>query len=333
MLKPTFADVLRARESIRPYLQKTPLVRYPALDTLAGAEVYVKREDAQPTSAFKVRGGVNILANLSREERERGVICASTGNLGQAIARAAQMFGVRCIVGVPVGCNPVKVAGIEAYGAEVIFHGAHFDEARRHVETLADAHGYRYIHSANEPLLISGVATETLEILEDVPDLDYLFVPFGGGSGVSGATIVVDGLAAPTRVVAVQAALAPAAYQSWKKKQLIEAPTMTEAEGLATTTGYELTQEIIRDALHDFLLVDEAELRAAAGVYFRYCHAIAEYSGAAALAGALKVRETIAGKRVAVILSGSNVTSAQMQRVLTELEPVDGPRDSAREVL
>jgi threonine dehydratase len=150
---PTFDDVLRARDSIAPYLQRTPLVSYPALDALVGAQVFVKREDTQPTSAFKVRGGINILANLSAEERAQGVICASTGNLGQAIAKACQMFGARCIVGVPVGCNPMKVAGIEAYGAEIVFHGANFDEARRYVESLADAHGYRYVHSAKSRCL------------------------------------------------------------------------------------------------------------------------------------------------------------------------------------
>jgi threonine dehydratase len=315
---PTLDDVLKAREIIRPYLPKTPLLTYPALDALAGAQIFVKREDIQPTSAFKIRGGVNILASLSDEERARGVICASTGNLGQAIARASQMFGARCIVGVPVGCNPMKVAGMHAYGAEVIFHGDNFDEARRHVEMLADAEGYRYVHSANEPLLISGVATETLEILDDVPDLDYLFVPFGGGSGVSGATIVVKGLGAKTRMVAVQSAQAAASYESWRRRQIVELPTTTEAEGLATTTGYELTQSIILENLKDFILVDDAEMRAAVGHYFALCHCVSEISGAAALAGALKWREQVAGKKVGVILSGANLTAAQMQRVLSE---------------
>ncbi|MGE3985822.1 MAG: threonine/serine dehydratase [Dehalococcoidia bacterium] len=319
---PTFDDVLRAKEIIRPYLPKTPLLSYPALDALVGAQVFVKREDIQPTSAFKIRGGVNILASLSDEERARGVICASTGNLGQAIAKSSQMFGARCIVGVPVGCNPMKVAGMHAYGAEVVFHGANFDEARRHVEMLADAEGYRYVHSANEPLLVSGVATETLEVLEDVPDLDYLFVPFGGGSGVSGATIVVKGLGAKTRVVAVQSAQAAAAYESWRQRSIVELPTTTEAEGLATTSGYELTLSIILENLRDFILVDDAEMRAAVGHYFALCHCVAEISGAAALAGALQWREQIAGKKVGVILSGANLTVPQMQRILAEREGI-----------
>jgi threonine dehydratase len=167
-------------------------------------------------------------------------------------------------------------------------------------------------------MLVTGVATETLEVLEEVPELDYLFVPFGGGSGVSGPTIVVEGLGARAEVVAVQSAQAPASYESWKQQRIVEIDTRTEAEGLATTTGYELTQAIIWKNLNRFVLVEDAEMREAVGIYFRCCHAIAEYSGAAALAGALKLREEIGGKKVAVVISGGNITEDQMLRVLSE---------------
>lgn len=318
-IHPGYDDVLLAQQTIRPYLPRTPLLRYPALDALAGAEVYVKREDCQPTSAFKIRGGINILASLTADQRARGVICASTGNLGQAIAYASKLFGARCIVAVPENANPVKVAGTRAYGAEMVFHGANFDEARAYVEQRAAEEGLYYIHSANEALLVTGVATESLEILEDVPDLDYLFVPLGGGSGAAGASIVARGLNSDVRVVAVQSAQAPAGYDSWKARSIVQTPTRTEAEGLATATGYELTQELLWEYLDDFILVDDSEMRAAVGHYFTCCHALAEYSGGAALAGALKLRDEIAGKKVAVILSGANITAPQLQRVLGEL--------------
>jgi threonine dehydratase len=292
---------------------------YPALDELTGAKVYVKREDCQPTSAFKVRGGINILANLSDEERSRGVVCASTGNLGQAIAYACKLFGARCIVAVPEEANPAKVAGIRALGAEIIFHGANFDEARLHIEELAAANGHYYVHSANDWMLVAGTATESLEILEDVPDLDYLFVGLGGGSGTAGALLAVDGLKVKAKVLAVQSAQSPAGYESWRARRLVEAPTRTEAEGLATKTGYQMTQEILWERLEEFILVEDQELRAAVGHLFMRAHLLSEYSGASGLAGILKLRDRVAGKKVAFIISGANITAAQMQRVLAEM--------------
>jgi len=317
---PGLDDVRLAERTIRPYLARTPLLRYPALDALVGAEVYVKREDCQPTSAFKVRGGLNVVASLTEAERARGVICASTGNLGQGIAYAAKLFGARCIVAVPENANAAKVAGTRAYGPEIVFHGANFDEARAYVEQRAAKEGLYYIHSANEPLLVTGVATESLEVLEDVPDLDYLFVPLGGGSGAAGASIVARGLDSDVRVVAVQSAEAPAGYESWKQRRIVEVPTRTEAEGLATATGYALTQELLWEHLDGFILVDDSEMRAAVGHYFRLCHALAEYSAGAALAGVLRLRDEVQGKKVALILTGANITAAQLQRVLAEMQ-------------
>src|SRR3954452_14281447 len=155
---PTFQDVLAAQRRIRPYLARTPLHSYPALNDLLGTEVYVKHENHQPVGAFKVRGGVNLLAQLSPEERERGVIAASTGNHGQSVAYAARLFGVRAIVCVPESPNPAKVGAMRGLGAEILERGRDFDEARERAPGLAAAHGYRYIHSGNEPHLIAGVA-------------------------------------------------------------------------------------------------------------------------------------------------------------------------------
>ena len=314
--RPSFEDVLRARRTIAPFLSRTPLVSYPLLDEIGGASIFVKREDTNPTSAFKVRGGINLVANLMPEERQRGIIGSSTGNHGQSIAYASRLFGVRCVVGAPKTANPAKVAAMRAFGAEVVLHGADFDDAREYVETLAAERGLRYVHSANEPLLIAGVATYTLEILEDVPDLDCVFVPLGGGSGAAGAAIVAKTLRPATRVIAVQSAQAPAAYESWRARSLLEAPTGTIAEGLQTRTAYELTQRILWDLLDDFVLVDDTELEAAVALYLQHCHVLAEHAGAAALAGALKLRQQIAGKKVALVLSGANITLPQLQHVL-----------------
>src|SRR5271154_191854 len=183
---PDLGDVLAARQRIAPYLQPTPLYRYPALDAVTGASTWVKHENHQPVGAFKVRGGVNLVSQLTADERRRGVIAASTGNHGQPVAYAADLFGVRAVICVPEQANPVKVESMQALGAEVVLRGRDFDEARAHCAQLAAEHGYRYIHSGNEPGLIAGVATYTVEILQAQPDTEVIVVPVGGGSGAAG---------------------------------------------------------------------------------------------------------------------------------------------------
>lgn len=257
---PTFADILLAQRRIRSYLPRTPLHTYPAMNALLGTEVYIKHENYQPVGAFKVRGGINLVSQLSAEERERGVIAASTGNHGQSVAYAARLFGVKARIVVPEKANAGKVAAMEGMGAEVIFHGATFDQAKLHCEELAQEYGYRYIHSGNEPLLIAGVATEVLEMLEDEPDLQFIFVPIGGGSGAAGACIAARAINPSIRVIGVQSEASPAAYESWRQRRLVAAPNRTLAEGLATGVAFELPQEILWQFLDDFLLVSEEEI-------------------------------------------------------------------------
>ncbi len=315
--RPTFQDVLMAKRLIAPYLRPTPLFRYAALDQLAGTAVYVKHENHQPIGAFKIRGGINFMAQLGAEERARGVITASTGNHGQSVAYAARLFGVKAIIGVPNGANPLKVESMQCLGAEVLFHGRDFDEARAFVEDLAEERQMRYVHPANEKLLIAGVGTETLEILEEQPDIDVIFVPLGGGSGASGACIVAKAVNPHIRVIAVQAESAPAAYLSWQRGEVAEAPTATFAEGLATRTGYTLPQAILRDLLSDFVLVSEDEMRSAMRVLIEKTHNLSEGAGAAALAAALKMRDDLRGKKVAVVLSGGNTSIQHLREALS----------------
>ncbi len=209
--RPNLRDVLRARQVIAGFLPRTPLIRYPALDAATGLSLWLKHENHQPVGAFKVRGGLYLMSRLSAEERERGVIAASTGNHGQSVAYAANRFGVRAIVGVPEGANPLKVESMRRFGAEVIFHGADFDEARVYVERLAADAGYRYVHSGNEPDLVAGVGTIALEVLEDEPEIDTIIVPVGGGSGAAAASIVAKAIDPTIQVIAAGAAGAPAA--------------------------------------------------------------------------------------------------------------------------
>ena len=313
---PVFTDVLAARQRIAPYLPRTPLYSYGGLSDVLGTDVWVKHENHLPVGAFKVRGGVNLVAQLSAEERARGVVTASTGNHGQSIAYAARLFGVRAIVCVPEGANPVKLAAIRGLGAEIVVDGRDFDEARDRCVQLAAQHGYRYIHSGDEPHLIAGVATATLELLEDEPGIDVIVVPIGGGSGAAGACIAANAVRAGIEVIGVQSDAAPAAYRSWKERRLIEDRMETFAEGLATRVAFELPQRIMWERLDDFVLVSDDQIRTAIVTMIETTRNLVEAAGAAPLAAAVSLRERLAGKRVALICSGGNISPAQLADAL-----------------
>jgi threonine dehydratase len=315
---PTFQDVLTARRQIRPHLDPTPLRQYPALSALTGTETWVKHENFLPTGAFKVRGGVNLVSQLSEEDRRRGVIAASTGNHGQSVAYAARLFGVSAIICAPERANRLKVASMQDLGAEVILHGANYDEAREHCEELARREGYRYVHSGDEPLLIAGVATSTLEALEIQPALDVLIVPIGGGSGAAGACLVASAVNPDIEVIGVQSTAAPAAYRSWREGRLVDdAENRTAVEGLATATAFELPQQMIRRHLNDFLLVSDDEIHVAVGLMVERTRTLVEPAGAAPLAAALRLKERLAGRRVALVCSGANITPEQLAAALS----------------
>jgi threonine dehydratase len=309
---PDLADVFAARRRIAPYLRPTPLYRYPALDALTGTQTWVKHENHQPVGAFKVRGGVNLVSQLGAEERRRGVITASTGNHGQSVAYAANLFGLRAIVCVPERSNPVKVESMRALGAEVVFVGQDFDDAREYCEKQTDEHGYRYIHSGNEPMLIAGVGTYALEILEDQPDLDVIVVPIGGGSGAAGVCTVAKAVRPSIEVIGVQAEAAPAAHRSWRARALVTAENSTVAEGLATRTAFDLPQRILWRLLDDFVLVSEGALRAATRSMIEKTRNLVEPAGAAALAAILADPARFADRKLAVICSGGNISPVQL---------------------
>ena len=308
---PTFQDVLLARKTIAPYLKPTALHRYPSLDALLGAEVYIKHENYQPTGAFKIRGGINFMAHLAPEERAKGVVTASTGNHGQSIAYAARLFGVRAVIVVPEKANPVKVEAMRSYGADVIFHGAAFDDCKRHCATLAQKEGLRFVSSGDEALLIAGVGTHMLEILEEQPDIEAVFVPIGGGSGAAGACLAAKSVNAAIQVIGVQSTTAPAAYQTWQP-----AANKTLAEGLATGEPFMMTQQILWRDLDDFLLIEDEELFTAVRLYLEKAKTLVELAGASTLAAALRYPALVQGKKIALILSGGNISPDQLRLAL-----------------
>ncbi|MDX6510523.1 MAG: hypothetical protein QOE36_27 [Gaiellaceae bacterium] len=317
LVEPNFADVLTAKRRLRDHLSPTPLRAYPSLGSPLGVELFVKHENFQPTGAFKIRGGINLVSQLSPEERAAGVVSASTGNHGQSIAYAARLYGVSATICVPEGANPTKVAAIRELGAEVVVHGRDFDEAREHCEQLAAERSARYVHSGNEPLLIAGVATEMLEILEEHAAIDTVIVPIGGGSGAAGACIVAAALDGSVEVIGVQSAQAPAAYRTWKERTLVEDRMETTAEGLATRVAFELPQRILWARLDEFVLVDDEEIAAAQVAMIETTRSLVEAAGAAPLAAARKLGDRLRGRKVALVCSGGNATLAQLRALLT----------------
>jgi threonine dehydratase len=291
-------------------------MRHPLLNAESGLDLFVKHENHNPTGSFKIRGGLNLVSRLSPAER-RGVISASTGNHGQSMALACQREGVPCTIVTPVGNNPDKNAAMRAYGATVLEFGRDFDEARERVEQLQAEQGLRYVHSANEPLLIAGVATLALEIFDEQPDLDVVLVPIGGGSSACGCSIVRTGLASRAEVIGVQAEGSNAFARSWRSgTRVVGEQAATFAEGMATRVTFDLTFEILRRELDDVVTLTEPELAEGVRLALRTTHNLAEGAGAASLAAAMKLRDRLAGRKVACVMSGGNIDAATLSRVL-----------------
>jgi threonine dehydratase len=317
MLPPSLADIRRARTVLNGVIQPTPLMRHPLLVKETGLEIYVKHENHNPTGAFKIRGGLNLIAELDAAERASGVITASTGNHGQSIAYAAQRAGIPCIVAVPLNNNPEKNAAMRVFGATVVEKGRDFDEAREWVEQEAPVRGLRYVHSANEPLLIAGVGTYALEIFDALPDADVIYVPIGGGSGASGCAIVRTGIGSKARIVGVQADGADAFARSWRGDRRVAGDRVaTFAEGLATRHTFDLTFDLLKRELDDLVTLSEEELEEGVRLAIRATHNLAEGAGAASLMAAVKDHDRLRGKKVVCVMSGGNINTAMLQRIL-----------------
>jgi threonine dehydratase len=319
---PTLADVLKARSLIAPYLPVTPSLEPVELAVALGCRAVLKCENLGPTGAFKVRGGVNLLASLEPHVRVRGVVAASTGNHGQSIAYAARLFGSKATVFMPEAANHLKVQATVTLGAEVIQTGRDFDAARLAAEDHAKSHELRYIHSANEPLLVAGVGTAALELLMVAPNLDVIFVPVGGGSGVIGAGTVARAVNPAIEVICVQAEGAPAVYRSWREgRQVVTECVDTFAEGLATREPFAMPLALLPRVVDEIMLVSDDEIAAAIRLLIDTARQIVEGAGAAALAAAMKRRDHLADKNVGLILSGGNITTEQLKRIIRGERP------------
>jgi threonine dehydratase len=315
----TYEDVLAARERLAPYLTPTPLRHYPLLDERigGGTSLLIKHENHQPTGSFKVRNGLSLVTGLSAEERERGVVAASTGNHGQGIAFAAALLGVRATICVPVGNNPEKGAAMRSWGATVVEEGRDYDESVDAMIRIAKQEDRVIAHSTNDVRVVTGAATMSLEMIEQSGGLDAIVVAVGGGSQSVGALTVARELAPGLQVYGAQCAGAPAIHDSWHAKTPLKtARADTFAEGVATRQPYALTFATLRQGLAGFVTVTDAELAEAIRLILKLTHNLVEGAGALGVAASLKLREQLRGKRVGVIFSGGNIDTAVLRRIL-----------------
>ncbi|MFQ5700330.1 MAG: threonine/serine dehydratase [Acidobacteriota bacterium] len=315
----TYEDIVAARARIRPHLPPTPLRRYAPLDAAVGCgiRVAVKHEDHNPTNAFKVRNALSALTAMEPGERARGVVGATRGNYGLGLAWAGRLLGVPVTICVPEGNNPEKNEAMVGLGAELVIDGADYDASLAVAERIGVERGMRLVHSTNDAGVLAGAGTIALEMLEQDPRLDALVVAVGGGSQAVGAMTVARRKRPSLPVFAVQAAGAPAIHDSWHAgRPLRTAAAETFADGLATRSTYPMTFPSLLVGLAGFVTVTDAEIASALRLLLRTTHTLAEGAGAAGLAGLIKMRQALAGRSVAIVVTGANIDEPTLKRVL-----------------
>lgn len=317
--EPSFDDVLAARRVIEPHLPRTPFYESISLGRMLGLTLFIKYENHQPVGAFKVRGTVNKVLNLTEEERARGVVTGSMGNHGQGVCYGARLIGVHATVVMPEKANHDKVEAMRNLGAEVVFHGEGFEEASERAMELERERGFVYFHAANDPWIVAGHGTIGLEMLEEVPDLDALVVPVGAGGLISGVALAAKMLNPVIEIIGVQAKNCAPFYRSRREGRLVESESArTFAEGLASRTPTALPFRMIDRLVDDLVVATEEELRRAIVLLLEKTHNVAEGAGAAGTAGVVQLRDRLAGKTVGTILSGGNLPRPMLERALTD---------------
>jgi threonine dehydratase len=316
----TLADIEHARRTIADRVLRTPMLPAPKLSALTGAEVYVKYENLQVTNSFKERGALTKLASLTAAERARGVIAMSAGNHAQAVAYHAARLGIPAFIVMPETTPYVKVAATRAYGAGVVLDGEGISEAQRRAETIAAKRDLTWVHPYDDPHVIAGQGTIALEMLEEVPALDVLVIPIGGGGLIAGNAVAARGIKPTIEVVGTEAALYPS---MWNAVNRANKPCggATLAEGIAVKSVGTLTLPIVRELVSDIVLVGEAHLERAVNAYLTLQKAMAEGAGGAGLAAMLAEPGRFRGRKVGLILCGGNIDPRILASIMVrELE-------------
>ena len=321
-------QVLEARRLLAGVLPRTPLYRSPGLSALCGTDVHVKYENHSPVGSFKARGALAALTTAAAEAMRAGrplggAVTSSTGNHGLGVAFAGRHLGLPVTVYVPQGTNPDKCRLIEQEGARIVATGRDLDEAKAAARHAAQAAGVAFVDDGDDPWLLAGAGTVGLEVVEDRPEVDVLLLPAGGGALLAGAGLAARRLKPEIRVIGVAPERAPGVYLSWRAGGCpVTAPHCdTFAEGLAQPTPAPLAARLVAEVADEVVLVSEEALKQAIRLLLAHTHNLAEGAGAAALAGALQLRHALAGKTVAVVLSGGNITQQVLLDVLNAGEP------------
>ena len=315
--KVTIKGIIKARTAIHHYLNRTNLTYYSELSRLIGCDAFVKHENHMPTGSFKIRGALNFFHSINKADVENGVLVSTRGNHGLAMAWAARLYNVPCTVVVPQNNNPETNRIIESFGAELIEHGHDFYDAQFYCDELVAAAGYYYVEQGNEPDIINGVGTMGLEIFEDMPDVDVIICPIGGGAGCASLLRVARTLNPEVEIIGVQAKNAPSYYQAVKQGDWVvidEADTI--ADGLAARSVFQLPYVIMKDHVNEVVLLGEDEILEGIRQALTTTHNLAEGAGSASIMAALKIKDRLAGKKVALIMTGGNLDRKHLEQAL-----------------
>jgi threonine dehydratase len=315
MQPPTIDDIRAAAKRIEGSVVRTPMLKSATLSEVTGAEVWLKFENLQFTSAYKERGALNKLLQLSEEERARGVIAASAGNHSQAVAYHATRLGIPATIVMPESTPTVKVTKTEGYGATVVLHGDMFDDAYAKARELSLERGLVFVHPFDDAQIIAGAGTVALEMLDQAPDLDMLVVPIGGGGLMSGVSIAARAIKPDIALIGVEALLYPSMKCALQGCQLpLGGDTL--AEGIAVKQPGELTSAILKDHVDDVVLVEERDIERAVAMLAGLEKTVVEGAGAAGLAAMLSDPERYKGKKVGTLLCGGNIDTHLLANVL-----------------
>ena len=315
----SFQNIVEAAKRIKSFVTRTPTFHSVIFSQRTGAEVYLKLECFQPVGAFKIRGAVNKIGSLPQSELKRGLVTASSGNHGLSVAYAAKIYGTKAIVVVPQNAVKEKIEAIESHGAEVVKYGKDYEEAYSKALEMQKKTKMILVHPFNDPFVIAGQGTIGLELLEDIPDLDTIIVPVGGGGLISGIAVAAKTLKPDMKVIGVQAEGAPAVYRSWKAGKIVEIDSVkTVADGLVARKPLDLTFRIMKRYVDDILLVTDREIGEAVLALLREAHILAEPSGATSLAALLFKYHPKPEEKVAAIISGANISIGYLTSLLNK---------------
>jgi len=315
--KVAIKGIIKARSAISHYLNQTNLIYYSELSRIIGCDAFVKHENHMPTGSFKIRGAINFFHTINKEEVANGVLVSTRGNHGLAMAWAAQWYNIPCTVVVPENNNPETNRIIESFGAELIEHGHDFYDTQFYCDELVAAAGYYYVEQGNEPEMLNGIGTMGLEIFEAMPDVEVIICPIGGGAGCASLLKVVQTINPEVEIIGVQARNAPAFYESLQQGDWVvldDADTI--ADGLAARSVFQLPYVIMKDHIKDIVLLSEEEILEGIPLALMTTHNLAEGAGAASIMAAIKIKDRLAGKKVALVMSGGNLDRGHLQQAL-----------------